>query len=60
MEKFLSPTSRRRGAESITAKTVIHVSYAVTIAAAFASSKNPATVKNLPKVNVTISNPILM
>jgi hypothetical protein len=38
--------------------TVIHVSYAAMIAAACALAKNPANVKNLPKINLFIANPI--
>ncbi len=55
----MSLTSPRKGPENIPAKTVIHVSYAVMIAAAYALTKNSAIVKNLPKINLAMSNPIL-
>jgi hypothetical protein len=43
----MSPTSQKKGPVNIPAKTAIHVSYAVMIAAVYALVKNPATVKNI-------------
>jgi hypothetical protein len=55
----MSPTHPKKGPANIPVKTAIHVNYAVMIAAAYALAKNPATVKNIRKINWTMSKPVL-
>lgn len=42
----MSRTRQKKGLENIPVKTAIPVSYAAMTAAAYASAKNPVTVKN--------------
>ena len=55
----MSPTRPMKGPENIPAKTAILASSAVMIAAAYALAKNPATVKNIRKINLSKLNPVL-
>jgi hypothetical protein len=48
----MSLTRRKKGPESIPAKTAIHVNFAAMIAAGYASAKNFVTVKNQQKINL--------
>jgi hypothetical protein len=52
----MSPTSQKTGTENIPVKTAIHASFAAMTAAGYASAKNPVTVRNQRKLNLTLSN----
>jgi len=52
MEKYIFPIHQKKGSANIPAKTAIHANNAATTAAAYASAKNPADVKNHRKVNL--------
>ena len=47
----MSLTRQKMGPANIPAKTAIHVNFAATTVAGYASAKNPVTVKNQQKIN---------
>jgi len=51
----MSPTRQKRGPENIPVKTAFPVSFAAMSAAGYASTPNPATVKNQRKISLDLN-----